>query len=54
MSVECFGIGEIGTSFQAKLHAGKQLHGRLKYEDGQEIKVDLNADKQVTDVFNVR
>lgn len=54
LTVECLGVGKIGTSFHANMLATRKLHGKLDYNEGKEIKVDLNADKSITDVFNVR
>lgn len=53
LTVECLGVGKIGTSFHANMLATRKLHGKLDYNEGKEIKVDLNADKSITDVFNV-
>ena len=54
LSVECIGVGEIGTSFRANFHTLKQLHGKVKYEEGREIEVHLNSDQEITDMFNIR
>ena len=54
LNVECFGVGEIGTSFKMNLHASKKISANADYVEGKSLKVDLDAEKEINDLFNVR
>ena len=36
------------------MHAAKELSGRVDYEEGKDVSFELNADKDVNDVMNIR
>ena len=54
LSVECFGVSEIGTSFLGNVHVGKNFAGKIHYVEGDELITEMKSDDQITDLLNIK
>lgn len=53
VSTSCLGVGNIGTTFVASMHAAKEVSGKVEYEQGKDIVVEMNAEKEIKDAMNI-